>query len=307
MRLSARLAAICGCILVLAWTGCDQFASSGTVGSGGLKLLITDKPFPFEFITSAVVTLTRVEVRQAEPASQPATQPDDEDSGQDDATDDDGTFITVFEDAAGKSFDLIDLRDGRTDLLADATLPVGTYTQMRLVVTGGEVTLTDGRTFPLTVPSGAQSGIKLNFTFEVSADEQTVLLLDVDLSRAFTPIPGGKIDHVSSIRQFHFSPSVAMRLIKLLEAGAVSGTVTDESQQPLAGVSVTAIKDGEELTSTATLADGSYTLAGLATGTYRIEFSLSGYEDVSVGDISVTAGQETAGVDAVLTQESSGQ
>ena len=56
-------------------------------------------------------------------------------------------FIVIFDDPNGKDFDLVELRNGQTDLLADANVPAGTYTQMRLVVTEGEVTLTDERVF----------------------------------------------------------------------------------------------------------------------------------------------------------------
>src|SRR5262245_15663295 len=44
-----------------------QGAPSGAaaVHSGGLRLLVTDKPFPAELLTSATVTLTRIDVRQS--------------------------------------------------------------------------------------------------------------------------------------------------------------------------------------------------------------------------------------------------
>jgi len=207
----------------------------------------------------------------------------------------------VFE--GERSFDLMKLRGGRTDLLADAVIPVGTYTQLRLIVTEGLVKLTDGREFPLRVPSGAQTGIKLHLTFEVASEEETVLLLDVDLSRAFSPIPGGKIDTVDGIREFHFSPSIAMRLIELLDAGSISGTVTDSGGVVLADVSATAYEDDAEVTSTSTGADGTYLLSGLHTATYRVEFSAAGFEDAEVADLAVEAGQALEGVDAVLNPE----
>lgn len=229
----------------------------------------------------------------------------DEEDGDDDGDDDDdnnGPWVVIFE--GEKVFNLLDLRNGRTDLLADAEVPAGDYSQMRLVVTEGELTLNDGRTFLLTVPSGAQSGIKLHFDFTVEDGEETQLLLDVDLSRAFTPIPGGQIEDPSTIRNFHFSPSLAMRLINILEAGSIAGTVTtlvEDVATPLENVVVTAYVDDEEVTSTASAADGTYLLGGLTTGTYRVEFSLVGYDDAVVSDVSVAAEQTTSGVDAVLT------
>jgi len=298
------------CFLVLfvcaGFAGCNARSVGG--GTGTLKVLITDKPFPFDLISEATITVTRVAVHRVsadeddEAGEQAAgTEGDGNAAGEDD----DSQWITVWE--GEKEIHLADLRNGRMDLLAEATIEAGTYNQMRLIVTQGRVVVGEGdaaREFVLKVPSGPQTGIKLHFDFEVSADEETMLLLDVDLSRAFKPVPAGHIDDLSSIREFGFTPSLAMRLINLLDAGSIGGTVTDATGNALANVTVTAIKEGEEVTTTATETDGTYRLSGLVTGTYSVRFSLNGYADVEIPDVEVNAGAATEGVRAALVASS---
>ncbi|GMU81037.1 MAG: hypothetical protein AMXMBFR47_09080 [Planctomycetota bacterium] len=236
----------------------------------------------------------------ADDAADDSGDDSDSDAAGDDA---DSPWVTVF--SGEREFNLLDLRNGRTDLLADAELPAGSYDQLRLVVTAGEVTLTDGRVFPLKVPSGEQSGIKLHFEFEVAEEGQTQLLLDVDLSRAFQAIPSGHIDDVSTIRSFKFSPSIAMRLVNLLEAGSISGLVTDNAAAPLEGAAVTAYRGSgdaeEEVTTSVSEADGSYQLIGLPSGSYRLVFSKDGYVDFEIPAVEVQAGAATENVNASLS------
>lgn len=229
---------------------------------------------------------------------EPASTDDDDD---DEDGDDDGNFVVIFE--GQRCFNLLDLQNGKTDLLADADVPAGTYTQMRLIVTTGTVKLDDGRCIVLKVPSGAQSGIKLHTTFDVEAGGETTLLLDIDLGRAFNAIPGGNITDSSSIRTFHFSPSLAMRLINLNDAGSIAGTVTDGDGVPLENVTVAALDDDTQIGSTGTDEDGNYVLSALPAGQYTVEFSAIGFSDVSVNDVSVSAGEITEDVDATMTPE----
>ena len=62
--------------------------------------------------------------------------------------------------------------------------------------------------------------------------------------------------------------------------GAINGRATDGSA-PLAGTSVTALSSvtGLPVSSAVTRADGTYTVPGLYTGSYKVRFAKSGYTD----------------------------
>lgn len=217
----------------------------------------------------------------------------------------DGNPFIVISDQQ-QDFNLLLLQGGQTDLLGEATIPAGTYTMLRLIVTEGRIKLTDGREFDnLRVPSGEQTGIKLHLTFDVAAEGETVLLLDVDLSRAFKPIPGNPKDCTDDLREFKFQPSLAMRLIEIVDAASISGSVTADDVDALLieDVLVTAYKGDEEITSTATDAGGQYTLLGLPAGEYRLEFSAAGFEDAEVTGMVVEAGQTLEDIDVTMTPE----
>ncbi len=266
------------------FAGCGLFPDFDST-TGRLRVLITDTPFPIDLVKQATITVTRVEVRTAEDktgdaddtlrASAVDDQPGESQDG--------GEWIVIQE--GEQIFNLLELRNGRTNLLANANVPAGTYDQMRLVCTKGSITVGGGRsggedrTFELSVPSGEQTGVKLHFEFMVENDKETILLLDVDLSRAFRPIPGSRAEDTAGIRGFHFTPSLAMRLISMLAAGAITGEVMGASGQPLSGVTVSAIgSDGQLLSTTSTRDDGAYKLLGLPTGSYTVTFEASGAE-----------------------------
>jgi lysophospholipase L1-like esterase len=105
----------------------------------------------------------------------------------------------------------------------------------------------------------------------------------------------------------------------LQETGTISGTVTDAvSGSPVEGacVDARASDGGSGYGSATTASDGTYTIVGLATGSYVVEFSpcegsstnylTQFYDDAtdeaSATAVSVTAGGGTVGIDAALQQ-----
>jgi Domain of unknown function (DUF4382) len=111
--------------------------------------------------------------------------------------------------------DLLSLESGVNTMVTGAQVPAGTYSQLRLMVSGARVTLADGLTFrdgtasmDLAVPSGATSGIKVMFTGPVTVTEQglTDLILSFDVSRNF--VIQGSPDSPQGITGVLFTPTV---------------------------------------------------------------------------------------------------
>lgn len=108
---------------------------------------------------------------------------------------------------------------------------------------------------------------------------------------------------------------------QLATGGIISGTVTGSTGDPLFGICATAYDStGAEVGSDIALDDGKYRIAGLPTGSYRLNFSKcidpSGgdftvtpefFEDAeTLGQatpVSATAGTENSGIDAQLTTQ----
>ena len=99
----------------------------------------------------------------------------------------------------------------------------------------------------------------------------------------------------------------------LASGGSISGTVTDSSAKPLEDICVDAYdSSGVASGSGYTEADGTYSVGALGGGNYRVRFYDCGSNGVegefydnrpklaSANQIGVTAGTETAGIDAVL-------
>jgi hypothetical protein len=291
--------------------GSDGGGTIGSGPTGQLKIRITDAPAPVDYIDEAWVTITRIDVLRcpdvsdggdpnaAEPndpnsvddpndPNQPGDPNglDDDDEGDhdqgddvDDDDDDDGEhhaerpWITVFDDPNGVPFDLMTLRNGRLADLIDAELPAGSYKQIRVFVDGGRVVLSDGREFPLHVPSGDSSGIKLRLKFEIVEGADTEMLLDFDLSRVFRPVPGGAFEHAREVRGFMFRPSLGLRVADLGESGSLGGEAQDDQGAVHGGVEVVAYRGHTRVATTYTEADGSFAFVGLDPGNYRIAFA----------------------------------
>lgn len=136
----------------------------------------------------------------------------------------DGADIVMNFDPA-KSINLLDLQDGKTaDLLPGTRVPVGSYVWMRLGVNAefdnvmdSFARKNDDSQVELRVPSGSQSGLKLQSGFTVTQNNSTNMVIDWDLRKALTD-PAGQPG-------MHLRP--ALRVTDMSSYGTLQGAVSE--------------------------------------------------------------------------------
>jgi Domain of unknown function (DUF4382) len=195
------------------------------------------------------------------------------------------------------TYDLLALQGGVTAALGSAEIPVGTYNQLRLMVDSAQVTLKSPITFTsgsptasLKVPSGSESGLKVNLDSVEVIPGETVLLVDFDVSRSFVfqGPPGGP-------KSASFKPVIHATVMNV--AGSIAGTV-----QPIAArAGLFAIQGTDTIaTAAADTLTGAYVLRYLAPGTYSVLARATGYQDGIVNGVLVGNSQDVTGVDFTL-------
>ena len=131
---------------------------------------------------------------------------------------------TSIDFAAPRQIDLLAYQNGATvDLLEDETVTAGDYQWMRLKVIaernrsdGSFILFEDGRQFPLYIPSGSESGLKINRPFRVAAGGITRLVADFDLRKSIIAPPGLDPNYL-------LKP--VLRLVDELQVGTIAGQV----------------------------------------------------------------------------------
>jgi len=103
-------------------------------------------------------------------------------------------------------------------------------------VAEASIVLTDGQEFDLTIPSGAQTGIKIfiNPPIEVEGGLTSEVLLDFDLSKSFE-VQGDPNTPVG-INGFHFTPVI--RAANNTTSGRIIGSVLNTASIALENAQV---------------------------------------------------------------------
>lgn len=187
MRLSLQHIAMSAAIATL--IGCG---GSGGSSNGSLNVGVTDAPV--DGADAVVVTFDSITVKPAE-----------------------GERL-VFELETPASINLLDYQgDERVLLLDGQSLPAGDYVWMRLgVIEEDSYIEVDGQQHLLEIPSGAQSGLKMNRSFTVASGGLTDFTIDVDLKKSV---------HMEGTGDYKLRPT--LRITNNMEVGHITGTVAE--------------------------------------------------------------------------------
>lgn len=266
---------------ILAFSACSDTANVDSNQTGTLSVTLTDAPFPIDLVSEANVTITKIDIRNKDSETEGA---EDEES-----------FITLTE--TEQSFNLLDLQNGVKTSLVDLEIEAGTYDLVRLYVSEASVVLNDETTYDLTVPSGAQTGIKVFIepNIEVAGGLSSELLLDFEVAGSF--VVQGDMNSIDGINGFIFKPTI--KAVNTSTAGRIEGFVTDTSGNPLENAEVLVFTDSD--TSQAfTEPNGFYSIISLDAQIYTVEATATDTETLTVPDVEITAANSTS-LDLELT------
>jgi hypothetical protein len=82
--------------------------------------------------------------------------------------------------------DFLQLVQGLTKPLAVYPLAAGHYTQIRLILNEDNEITVNGQSYPLSIPSGTQTGVKLVHQFRIEANQETELCIAFDALKAIS-------------------------------------------------------------------------------------------------------------------------
>lgn len=190
--------------------------------------------------------------------------------------------------ATPKRVDLLSLSNGVLSSLGQLPLPAGRYTQMRLVLAANDaanpllnsVVPTGGSETALTVPSGQQSGLKINVDITIAANQIADFVLDFDACKSLvTAGASGKVllKPVVTVVPNHLS--------------GVSGLVAQSLANGNTLVSVQ--QGGVVVKATAPDSAGRFLLQPVAPGSYDLVVTAPGRASAVVTGVAVTASTVT--------------
>lgn len=234
---------------------CSDDSTGPSEGNGRIKMYMVDAPADYDSVN---IVVERVEVHKAG-------------SGEEDG------WIVINNDT--NTYNLLDLRNGASVVLGDTMLAAGHYTQIRLIVGPGSYVVVNGIPYPLEIPSGFQTGVKLTHQFTIEAGVLYELVLDFDADKSIV---------ITGTGDYSLKPTIRVA------AMAISGSISGFVLPPDVLTSVWTVAGADTITTYTDVA-GAFKLMALLEGTYDVYITPSNpaYRDTVITGVSVEAGVDT--------------
>ena len=182
-------------------------------------------------------------------------------------------------DVADRVINLLDLTNGKDTLLGSIEIPSGQISQIRLKLGHNNTVKVDGKVYDLNIPSGSQSGLKLQVHERFVEGVTYKILLDFDVARSII---------LTGSNQYKLKPVI--RTITEAQSGAIKGVVDPKESTP----AIYAINGTDTLGTTYADETGKFLLRGIPAGTCEVHFiPNSDFKFVKETGVSVSVGTVT--------------
>lgn len=242
-------------LLVTACSDDDSDSPNNTTTEGRLAIRMTDAPAVYDEIN---VTFSEIQVHHND------------------------AWVSMGL-SAPVTINLLEWNNGKSILLVEKDIGPGKVTQIRLMVDDANIVVA-GIQHPMDIPSGAQTGLKINTNFDIEAGNAYVLVLDFDAQKSVVVMgpptnPNG----------YKLQPVI--RAVPLEATGSISGVASPSTDMPMAR----AMNSGgaEVTTSIADPATGAFTLGFLTAGDYTVIVEDTAGRVYTQSNVTVTVGNDT--------------
>ncbi|MDD3968875.1 MAG: DUF4382 domain-containing protein [Proteiniphilum sp.] len=179
-------------------------------------------------------------------------------------------------------YNLLDLRNGETILLAGGEIPAGKISQVRLILGDENTVVVDSVSYDLSTPSAQTSGLKFNLHETLLPDLAYSFVVDFDAARSVVRKGNGKYSLKPVIRTY---------------AEAVGGTIKGialPARTDTVGVSYVQIINGEDTLISLPEDNGMFLFPGLKPALWDLTVfadTATNYRDTVINDIQVEVGK----------------
>ena len=186
---------------MLIFAACSENTDNLPVGNGKITVKLTDNPVEFDEVNVEILSVmfhyTGTDMDDDMNENDTIGNDDeyadtsDVDDDYNDTTDyDDGEWIEL--DTEAGIYNLLMYQNELDTVIASSDFPTGKVTQIRLLLGNNNYLVSGEDTTDLFTPSAQQSGLKINFNYEIRPDEEMVVTLDFDAAKSIVVTGNGK-------------------------------------------------------------------------------------------------------------------